>query len=272
MLFFLGQFLLEDGQDRKALVAYERLVKKHLKSKYLPDAWLAFGDYFFNNSKGKRTELERALEAYKRAAEFTESQVYAYALYKQGWCYFNMADYQAAKDKFKTVVLYGELAGAAAEKDGGKSGKSGLVKEARGDYVRTYARDGDVMTAKDDFSKVATKPEDRFTMSSAGEPLLRRWQGPRGGHHLQRPHQGEAAVARVSGLPGEDRRPRAAHGQQGAHRGPGAPPGEDHQGSGGLRHRQGGQGQETAGRGQRAGRAHPVQPRRHLAQRGAQDA
>jgi len=164
VLFFLGQFLMEDGQDRKALVAYERLVKKYPKSKYLPDAWLAFGDYFFNNSKGKRTELERALEAYKRSAEFTESQVYAYALYKQGWCYFNMADYQAAKDKFKTVVLYGELAGANAERDGGKSGKSGLVKEARADYVRTYARDGDVMAAKDDFSKVATKPEDRFAM------------------------------------------------------------------------------------------------------------
>ncbi len=63
------------------------------------------------------------------------------------------------------MVLYGELAGATAvEKDGGKSGKSGLVHEARADYVRTYARDGDVMQARDDFSKVATKPEDRFAM------------------------------------------------------------------------------------------------------------
>ena len=115
---------MEDGQDRKALVAYERLVKKYPKSKYMPDAWLAFGEYYFNNSKGKRPDLEKALEAYKRAAEFPESQVYAYALYKQGWCYFNLADYQAAKDKFKTVVLYGELAGAAAEKDGGKRARA----------------------------------------------------------------------------------------------------------------------------------------------------
>ncbi len=167
VLFFLGHFLMEDGQDKKALVVYERLVKKYPKSKYLPDAWLAFGEYYFNNSKGKRPELERALESYKRAAEFTDSQVYAYALYKQGWCYFNLTDFAAAKDKFKTVVLYGELAGAAADKDGGKGGKggkSGLAKEARADYVKTYARDGDVMAARDDFSKVATKPEDRFTM------------------------------------------------------------------------------------------------------------
>jgi TolA-binding protein len=165
VLFFLGNFLMEDGQDKKALVAYKRLLEKYPKSKYVPDAYLAFGEYYFNNSKGKRPELERALQAYQKAAEFTESQNYAFALYKQGWCYFNMADYEKAKDKFKTVVLYGELAGASAvEKDGGKSGKNSLVREARADYVRTYARDGDVKGAKDDFSKVATKPEDRFNM------------------------------------------------------------------------------------------------------------
>jgi tetratricopeptide (TPR) repeat protein len=165
VLFFLGNFLMEDGQDKKALVAYKRLLEKYPKSKYVPDAYLAFGEYYFNNSKGKRPELERALQAYQKAAEFTENQNYAFALYKQGWCYFNMGDYAQAKDKFKTVVLYGELAGASAvEKDGGKSGKNSLAREARADYVRTYAREGDVMAARDDFSKVATKPEDRFAM------------------------------------------------------------------------------------------------------------
>lgn len=165
VLFFLGNFLMEDGQDRKALVAYKRLVEKFPKSKFLPDAYFAFGEYYFNNSKGKRTELEKALEAYKKAAEFTDSQVYAFAIYKQGWCHFNMADYAAAKDKFKAVVLYGELAGASnIERDGGKSGKNSLVREARTDYVRTFARDGDVMQAREDFSKVATKPDDRFAM------------------------------------------------------------------------------------------------------------
>ncbi|HEX8823344.1 MAG TPA: tetratricopeptide repeat protein [Archangium sp.] len=166
VLFFLGTYLMEDGQDRKALVAFKRLVEKHPKSKYLPDAYLAFGEYYFNNSKGKREDLEKALAAYKKAAEFPESQVYAFALYKQGWCYFNLSDYQNAKDKWKTVVLYGELAGAQAlEKDGGK-GKKGhsLAREARTDYVRAYAREGDVMIAREDFSKVATNPDDRFAM------------------------------------------------------------------------------------------------------------
>jgi tetratricopeptide (TPR) repeat protein len=165
VLFFLGQYLMEDGQDKKALVAYERLVKKYQKSKYLPDVWLAFGDYFFNNSKGQHEELERALEAYQRAAEFTESRVYTYALYKQGWCYFNMADYAAAKDMFKKVVLSGERADARSnQKDGGKNLKASLVREARADYVRAYARDGDAMQASDDFHKLATRPEDHAKM------------------------------------------------------------------------------------------------------------
>jgi len=166
VLFFLGTYLMEDGQDRKALVAFKRLVEKFPKSKYLPDAYLAFGEYYFNNSKGGRADLEKALAAYKKAAEFPESQVYAFALYKQGWCYFNLSDYPNAKDKWKAVVLYGELAGAnAVEKDGGKSKKgSSLVREARTDYVRAFAREGDVMLAREDFSKVATNPEDRFAM------------------------------------------------------------------------------------------------------------
>ena len=122
MLFFLGTYLMEDSQDRKALVAFKRLVEKHPKSKYIPDAYLAFGEYYFNNSKGKHADLEKALAAYKKAAEFPESQVYAFALYKQGWCHFNLGDYTSAKDKLKAVVLYGELAGAAAvEKDGGQA-------------------------------------------------------------------------------------------------------------------------------------------------------
>ncbi|HEX8439658.1 tetratricopeptide repeat protein [Archangium sp.] len=166
VLFFLGTYLMEDGQDRKALVAFKRLVEKHPKSKYIPDAYLAFGEYYFNNSKGKHADLEKALAAYKKAAEYPESQVYAFALYKQGWCYFNLADYTNAKDKWKSVVLYGELAGAqAVEKDGGKNKKgSSLVREARTDYVRAYAREGDVMLAREDFSKVATNPDDRFAM------------------------------------------------------------------------------------------------------------
>ena len=47
VLFFLGQYLMENGEDRKALVAYKRLIEKFPKSKYVPDSHLAFGEYYF---------------------------------------------------------------------------------------------------------------------------------------------------------------------------------------------------------------------------------
>ncbi len=165
VLYFLGHNLMEAGEERKALVAYRRLIDNFKKSKFLADALLAFGEYYFNTSKGRKDMLEKALDYYKKAASFPENQLYGFALYKQGWCYFNLANYPKAMDMFKAVVLYGEYAGAAAvEKDAGKSGKNTLIREARNDYVRSYARFGSPADARAEFGKVASKPDDRFLM------------------------------------------------------------------------------------------------------------
>jgi tetratricopeptide (TPR) repeat protein len=163
VLYFLGLNLMEMGDEKRGLVAYKRLVDKYPKSKYLPDAYLAIGEYFFNNSKGKRDQLEKALENYKNAAKFTDNQVYGYALYKQGWCYFNMSDFEKAMDQFKAVVLYVKFAGAeeVEGKKGAKGNRVGLAKEARNDYVRAYSRGGGGPTeAKEKFSKLADTPDD----------------------------------------------------------------------------------------------------------------
>jgi len=170
VLYFLGHAFLESKNDqdqKKAMVAFERLIKKYPKSRYVPDAWLAFGEYYFTKSKTKAdlAQIQKALEAYKQAASYPENQVYAFALYKQGWCYFLLNDFQNAMDKFKTVILMGELLGAGAlEKDGKKSGKASLVREARNDYVRSYERVGTPQDARADFGKVASNPDDRFAM------------------------------------------------------------------------------------------------------------
>lgn len=164
VLYFLGLNLMEMGDEKRGLAAYKRLIDKYQKSRYLPDSYLAVGEYWFNGSKGKRDSLEKALENYKNAAKFTDNQVYGYALYKQGWCYFNMSDFEKAMDQFKAVVLYAKFAGAEeveGPKKGGKSNRAGLAKEARADYVRAYSRGGGGPTeAKDKFSKLADTPDD----------------------------------------------------------------------------------------------------------------
>ncbi|MBK7858585.1 MAG: tetratricopeptide repeat protein [Archangiaceae bacterium] len=164
VLYFLGKNLMDMGDEKKSLVAYKRLIEKFPKSKYLPDAHLAFGEYYFNNSKAKRDVLEKALASYKAAAGFPDSHVYAFALYKQGWCYFNLTEYEKAMDQFKAVILYAEIAGTnEVEGQKGKpNARTGLVKESRNDYVRSYARipSSSPSDGKERFSKLAKTPDD----------------------------------------------------------------------------------------------------------------
>jgi tetratricopeptide (TPR) repeat protein len=168
VLYFLGQNLMEMGDEKKSLVAYKRLIEKYPKSKYLPDAHLAFGEFYFNSSKAKRDLIERALTSYKEAAKFPDNAVYGYALYKQGWCYFNLGDYEKAMDMYKAVILFGEIAGTeeVEGKKGGKGNRQGLVKEARNDFVRSYARllTGTPTEGRERFSKLAKAPDDMRTM------------------------------------------------------------------------------------------------------------
>jgi tetratricopeptide (TPR) repeat protein len=169
VLYFLGKNLMDMGDEKKSLVAYKRLIEKYPKSKYMPDAHLAFGEYYFNNSKAKRDVLEKALGSYKSAAGFPDSHVYGYALYKQGWCYFNLTDYEKAMDQFKAVILLADIIGEKETTGGGdakKNPRAGLVKEARNDYVRSYARlvNATPSDAKERFAKLAKTPEDLRTM------------------------------------------------------------------------------------------------------------
>ncbi len=160
VLYFLGLNLMDMGDEKRGLISYNRLISKYPKSKYLPDAYLAVAEFHFNGSKGKREELEKALENYKNAAKFTDNKVYGYALYKQGWCYFNMSDFEKAMDQFKSVVLYAQFAGTEEVEGKGKGSRAGLAKEARGDYVRAYSRQGTPNEAKEKFGKLSKEPED----------------------------------------------------------------------------------------------------------------
>ena len=149
VLYFLGHNLWDDGNEKDALGIYKLLVTRYTQSKYVPDAYLAFGEYYFNNSKGQRLELTKALSAYKKAASYPENKVYLYALYKQGWCYFNLGDFPQSLDMFKTVIQFADLQSSL-----NSGNKIKLAKDARRDYVLAYSRYGSALGARDDFEKV----------------------------------------------------------------------------------------------------------------------
>ena len=74
---------------------FKRLIKDYPKSKFIPYAFLAFGDYFFDQK-----QLEDALKFYDKVMQFPESPIYGYAKYKEGWVYYNLGDFKQALATF----------------------------------------------------------------------------------------------------------------------------------------------------------------------------
>jgi tetratricopeptide (TPR) repeat protein len=156
VVFFLGENLWRQQRRKDALDAYKALIGRFPQSRFVPDAWMAYGEYYFDLAEkvSRNENLGKALESYKRAAARTESSVYGYALYKQGWVHYNLGAWAAALDLFRAVVLFGELptSTVAPEK------KIALVREARKDYVRTYSHIGSAQAAADEFKRVGGDP------------------------------------------------------------------------------------------------------------------
>jgi tetratricopeptide (TPR) repeat protein len=155
VVFFLGENLWRGNRRKEALDAYKVLITRFPKSKYVPDAWMAYGEHYFDTAdKGNRTEnLRKALGAYQRAASVQESSVYGFALYKQAWVHYNLGSWEQALDLFKAVIFFGELPTTTLAQDK----KLVLVREARKDYVRTYSHVGSPKGAFDDFARVGGK-------------------------------------------------------------------------------------------------------------------
>ncbi|MBI5526739.1 MAG: tetratricopeptide repeat protein [Deltaproteobacteria bacterium] len=144
VLFYYGYNLMESQQQAEALKMYRRLITEFPDSTYVPDAYLAFGEYYF--SKG---ELERAIEAYKRVTRFEKSRVYGFALYKMGWVYYNLAEWEKALDMFSKVIAYSNT-----QADENKENKITLRREATKDFVMAYSMLDNITNVKDVFLEV----------------------------------------------------------------------------------------------------------------------
>jgi TolA-binding protein len=166
VVFFLGENLWRQNRRKEALEAYKILITRFPKSKYVPDAWMAFGEHYFDSAeKGSRQEnLRKALETYRRAAAYTESSVYGYALYKQAWVHYNLGAWAEALDLFKAVIFFGDLPTSTVATDK----KLALAREARKDYVRTYSHVGSPRAAPEDFARVGGKDAREMLKSLAG--------------------------------------------------------------------------------------------------------
>jgi tetratricopeptide (TPR) repeat protein len=109
VLYYLA-YEYEQGQDYgNARKVYYELIQKAPQSKYIPNAYLAFGELFFNEAQGDPSKWDLAAGAYEQVTKYPppNNKVYGYAHYKLAYVYWNKGEFPRALDEFKKTIDYG---------------------------------------------------------------------------------------------------------------------------------------------------------------------
>ncbi|MCB9736364.1 MAG: tetratricopeptide repeat protein [Deltaproteobacteria bacterium] len=147
--YFLGRASIEAGSAKKDR-NLEKEGEKHLQdviqkfptSKYVPESHLTLAEYYF-----ERDSLYYAKTNYEKIIEnFRDHPMYNYALYKLGWVYFNLAEFEKTIDTFKKVI--------SSIKEQKTDGVIEFRAQALKDLVQAYAElDNGWQMARDYFMK-----------------------------------------------------------------------------------------------------------------------
>nr|HEX4312431.1 tetratricopeptide repeat protein [Kofleriaceae bacterium] len=141
-LFYYGYTLQGAHYLKEARDVYDKLLKNYPQSKYVPEANLAFADYYF-----EQNQLADAEARYKQVLKFPKSNAYWYAMYKMGWIHLNLQRYEDALGTFFQV--------AQATKNDKKN--EILNRASKKDFVRAYAEIGKADKAFAAFQRVDDK-------------------------------------------------------------------------------------------------------------------
>ncbi|MCA9704336.1 MAG: hypothetical protein KDK70_00645 [Myxococcales bacterium] len=162
--FELGQLERESEMQE----AYLRLIREYPQSKYIPNAYLSFADFYYG-----KNQIPEALQLYQKIVDgYQDSPVYAYALYKMGWCYLNPVGtgepaYDKSLDKF-VATIKATLEGRAGSEANAKQ----LRRDARRDLVKAYVHAAKPSKAWEFFTKVGNGPKKNENMSRKMMELL----------------------------------------------------------------------------------------------------
>ncbi len=107
VIYYLGRGALQMGKgkgdrelQKQGVQYFQKLVQNYPNSRYIADAYLALGEYYFENNSlyYAKVNYEKIINNYKSAT------MYNYALYKLGWVYFNLREFEKAIETFQNVV------------------------------------------------------------------------------------------------------------------------------------------------------------------------
>jgi TolA-binding protein len=108
--YLMGYVLQESLQDTEAVAAWRKLVTQFPGSPYAAEVWLRIGELEFDLGS-----FAAAADAYASALKYKESRFYDKALYKLGWTWFQLYDYDRAIRTFKDLIAWYDNNAAAGE-------------------------------------------------------------------------------------------------------------------------------------------------------------
>lgn len=162
--FELGQLKREaEMQD-----AYLRLIREYPTSRYIPNAYLSFADYKFGQN-----QIPDALKLYQRIVDgYKDSPVYAYALYKMGWCYLNPTGTAEPEYRKSLEMFVQTIKATLTGKAGSEANAKQLRRDARRDLVKAYVHSGKPSAAWAFFQRVGNGPKKSENMDRKMMELL----------------------------------------------------------------------------------------------------
>jgi tetratricopeptide (TPR) repeat protein len=134
VLYRLATLLQDGGHQERAREFYLRLIRDYPNSRYIPDAYLTFAQFYFDQG-----EVHAARKFYDKVAQFPRSPVFGYALYKRAWCDINLNDFKGALATFLQVIQLAQAGKAGGDRLAGAA----LERAAKTDAVKAYARTPD---------------------------------------------------------------------------------------------------------------------------------
>ncbi len=150
VLYYLAYEYEQANDNDHARKIYYQLIQTRPNSKYIPNAYLAFGELFFNEAQGDPSKWDTAAQAYSQVIKYPppDNKVYGYAWYKLAYVFWNEGDFAKALNAFKKTIDYGTTYAQIPN-------ASKLAESARRDIIPVYALKGDPTAAFNFFHNIS---------------------------------------------------------------------------------------------------------------------
>jgi TolA-binding protein len=150
VLYYLAYEHEQANDLEKARKVYLKLIQNWPQSKFIANAYLAFGELFFNEAQGDPSKWALAEQSYNEVIKYPapENKVFGYAHYKLAYVAWNKGDFQKGISEFKKTIDFGQQYSSLPN-------AKELANSARRDLIPVYALAGEPKKAHDFFKPLS---------------------------------------------------------------------------------------------------------------------